>query len=123
MAAGHTAKQQMQDTPDPAVEKGVRDTFPASDPVSATATTGARAVPPEEMMDAPAAANDTGVALTRRYPDREQAKLMLETMVRNAPLDRNCAQIHEMGGEFELRIMAPQGDAARLGDLLARNGG
>jgi hypothetical protein len=122
MASSQNAHKHLDNTPDPAVEKAVRDTFPASDPVSNTATQGARAVPPEQMMDTPHAANDAGVTLTRRFPDRETAKLALETLVRNAPLDRSSAQLHEAGGEVELRIMAPPGDAARIGDMLAAMG-
>ncbi len=98
----------------------VAGTFPASDPPAGTLENGARAVPPQEMMGGGRAATGDAVTLRRRFPDAEAAKLALEGLVRDAPLDRRCAEMNPEGGEVELRIAAPPADAERLRTLLAR---
>ncbi len=100
-------------------DKAVADTFPASDPTAGTADTGNRAVPPQAMMgrgqrDVPGA-----VVLQRRFRDGEAAKLALEGLVRDGPIDRDCAELHPAGQEVELRISAPANDAERIRKLLA----
>jgi hypothetical protein len=86
--------------------------------VATTASQGARAVPVERMM-----AEDEGhqpaadaATLTQRFPDAESAKLALEAMVREGPVDRHCAELH--GAELVLRV--PRADAARLEALLRK---
>jgi hypothetical protein len=99
----------------------VAGTFPASDPPAGTADAGNRAVPPQEMMGRHAAPPPAdAVTLRRRFPTNEAAKLALEGLVRDAPIDRDCATMEEQAGEVELRIVSPPGDAARLRALLAR---
>ena len=101
-------------TPAANVDSGVTDTFPASDPVAATATQGARAVPPEELMrDAPPTPD--AVTLRRHFPDAEAAKLALEALVRAAPLDRACTEITD---GTELRLRVARADASRIDGLL-----
>jgi hypothetical protein len=98
----------------------VAGTFPASDPPAGTADNGARAVPPEQMLGGRAAPPADAVTLRRRFPSNEAAKLALEGLVRDAPLDRDCAELERQGEEVELRIFAPPSDAARIRALLAR---
>ena len=97
----------------------VAGTFPASDPPASMAEGGARAVPPERMMEGatPRPAADS-VELHRSFPDAEAAKLALEGLVRDGPLDRRCTTIRQEGGRAELRIQAPREDAERLRRLL-----
>ncbi|WP_372622460.1 hypothetical protein [Falsiroseomonas sp.] len=96
------------------------DSFPASDPPSNTAERGTRAVPMSELVGEHHAAVPGAVMLSRRFPDGEAAKLMLETLVRQVPVDRDAATLAEHGTEVELRIAAPPGDAARIRALLDR---
>jgi hypothetical protein len=104
-------------TPDRNVEKAVEDTFPASDAPSGTAIQGARAVPPEHMMDQGKPEAMDSVTLTRRFPDAESAKLALEALVRSVPLDRSCTELaHDPA--FELRLRVPRDDAGRVDGML-----
>jgi hypothetical protein len=101
-------------------DMAVAGTFPASDPPAGTGESGSRAVPPQEMMGGAHRVAGDAVTLRRRFPDAEAAKLALEGLVRDAPLDRRAAEMSPEGGEVELRIAAPPADEARLRDLLAR---
>jgi hypothetical protein len=107
-------------TPERNVEAAVEDSFPASDPSSATASQGARAAPVEAMMDptTPSPPTADQVTLTRRFHDAETAKLALESLVREGPLDRRCARIAPDGAGATLALQASRGDAARIGALL-----
>lgn len=114
-------------TPDNNLEAAVEGTFPASDPLSTIGSQGARAVPAEEMLrddPPPARPPDDLVPLTQRFRDAEAAKLALETLVRDGPLDRHCAAIRrEEGGAATLEVQASPADAERIGALLRRMGG
>jgi hypothetical protein len=114
MASDRKARlDQVQDT-------AVAGTFPASDPPSTTADTGTRAVPPNELMGKGAPVADA-VTLRRRFPSGEAAKLALEGLVRDGPVDRSTAQIEEGGADgFELKLAVPAEDAPRIRTLLAR---
>ena len=106
-------------TRDPNVEAAVEDTFPASDPVGNTAEHGTRAVPAEDMMPNDVSAQSAGLAsFTVPFPSQEGAKLALETLVREGPVDRRCAEITQEGGQAALRISAPEADIARLKSML-----
>lgn len=98
----------------------VAGTFPASDPPAGTPERGTHAVPPQDMMghDTPMPAD--AVTLRRRFPSAESAKLALEALVREGPVDRNAAELVPLDHETELRIAAPANDLQRLRDLLAR---
>jgi len=99
----------------------VAGTFPASDPPASMGTEGStRAVPPEELMDRPHTAAYDAVTLRRRFPSTEAAKLALEGLVREGPIDRNCATLKQIGKEVELLISADPDDCQRLRALLAR---
>ncbi len=104
-------------TSDDVVEAGVEQTFPASDPVSNTTSQGSRAVPPSDMMhpagSKPAATQDA-VTISQRFPDQESAKLALETLVREGPVDRRSAEILGEGSDVELKVLVPKADAQRL---------
>jgi hypothetical protein len=95
-------------------ERGVIDTFPASDPLSDTGTQGPRAVPAGE--DHPSKPVADAVSLSRRFQDQESAKLALEELVRSVPLDRSAT---ELSGS-ELRLSVPRADAQRIEDLLQK---
>ncbi len=112
-------------TPDRNVETGVVDSFPASDPAASTASQGARAVPPQDMMDSAhgSQAPSGSVAVTTRFRDREAAKLALESLVREGPLDRRHAEISATNDQVTLRFEAPAKDAARLEALMQLQGG
>jgi hypothetical protein len=58
------------------------------------------------------------VLLQRRFGDHESAKLALEALVRDGPLDPEAADLRHEGTEVELRILASPGDAERLRGLL-----
>lgn len=107
------------------VEAAVRDTFPASDPASSTGAQGSRAVPPQEMMERggskPNPAADA-TSFTMRFQDHEAAKLALEALVREGPLDRRCAEFEPAGGAA-LKVTAPRGEIERFKELLHRTPG
>ncbi|MBL6078304.1 hypothetical protein JMJ56_09830 [Belnapia sp. T18] len=112
-----------QDRPDKTrdanVEAAVEDTFPASDPVGHTAEHGSRAVPAEDMMPSRVSSQAAGLAsFTVPFPSQESAKLALETLVREGPVDRRCAEITHEGGQTTLRVSAPEADVARLKSML-----
>lgn len=99
------------------VERAVEDTFPASDAPSGTGTQGARAVPPEHMMDGGKPEAADSVTLARRFPDAESAKLALENLVRSVPLDREGTELADHPA-VELRLRVPRGDADRVNAML-----
>ena len=105
-------------SPDRKADEAVKETFPASDPVATTATRGARAVSPEDML-AEATPIEDGVTLTRCFDDMESAKLALESLVRDAPIDRRHAEL-STGGRVELRLHIPATDRTRIQALLDR---
>ncbi|WP_237217730.1 hypothetical protein [Falsiroseomonas oryziterrae] len=101
-------------------DAAVAGTFPASDPLAGTPESGTRAVPPQDMMGHDTPMPPDAVTLRRRFPSAESAKLALEALVREGPVDRNAAEIVAQGEETELRIAAPANDLQRLRDLLAK---
>lgn len=115
-----------ENTPDANVESGVEQTFPASDPVAATAGQGSRAVPPETMLHEKGSKPtpcDDGVTLSLRFPDSESAKLALEAAVREGPIDRRCAEIDLDDDRVTMRLEVPRVDRQRLDGLLRKHGG
>ena len=114
-----TTQERADRTPDHDVETAVEGTFPASDPLASTASQGARAVPPEELMGGGAKPQSGTATLTARFESAEAAKLALEAMVREGPVDRNCAAVEAA----TLRISVPQSDQGRLGEMLQRQPG
>ncbi len=110
---------------DAKVERDAELTYPASDPVGYAAQQGARAVPPQEMMDEaggrPAPADDA-VTLSLRFPDGEAAKLALEAAVREGPIGRRCATIDLGDNRVTMRLEVPRTDRERVDGLLRKHG-
>lgn len=119
-----TTQERADHTPDHHVEASVEGTFPASDPMSTTASSGARAVPPEEMMHASGSKphGDTA-SLTARFDSAEAAKLAVEALVRDGPVDRRSAEVEPAGDAATVRIAVPEADRQRLGEMLRRQPG
>ena len=113
-------------TSDRNVETAGQDSFPASDPSAGTAGQGARAVPPQRMMDGADDGRATpadSVTVDAHFRNHEAAKLALESLVREGPLDRRHAEILPGDDAVTLRFQSPPGDAERLGDLVRKQGG
>jgi hypothetical protein len=101
-------------------DQAVADTFPASDPPATMGGEGGtRAVPPAEMMDRRRTPSADAVTLRRRFPSTEAAKLALESLVRDGPVDRGNTELVRIGKEIELRLCTDPEDAHRLRGLLA----
>ena len=110
--------------PDRSSHAAVPDTFPASDPLATTAAVGSRAVDPAGLMDGQGEVEVRDPAtVVAHFHDQERAKLALEGLVRDVPLDRRCATISCDGGEAALRVTAPGVDAERVAEMLRRCGG
>lgn len=107
-------------TKDRNVEAGVRDSFPASDAPATTASQGVRAAPVTPADDRPLAAPADAARLTQAFPDAESAKLALETLVREAPLDRRCAEITSDSKGATLSLTLPREEGARVEALLSK---
>ena len=119
-----TTQERADRTPDRNVEASVEGTFPASDPMSTIASHGARAVPAEEMMHASDSKPQADTAtLTARFESHEAAKLALEALVRDGPVDRRCAEVEDAGGKATVRLSVPTADRQRLEDMLHRQSG
>jgi hypothetical protein len=103
----------------------VHDTFPASDPVGPTAATGSRAVPPERLMEGGQRPTPPGdaVTLSHRFRTAEAAKLAVEALVREGPIDRRCAEILPGDDAVTVKVEASGKDAARLDEMLRKQGG
>ena len=119
-----TTQERADRTPDKNVEAAVEGTFPASDPMGTIASQGARAVPPEELMHASDSKpmGDTAT-LTARFESQEAAKLAVEALVRDGPVDRRCAEVESAGDAATVRIAVPPADRQRLGEMLNRQSG
>jgi hypothetical protein len=105
------------------VDSAVRDSFPASDPPAPTASQGIRAASPGSMADeAPLAPPLDAARLSRAFPDAETAKLALESLVREAPIDRRCAEIlpHGQDRGAVLMLTLPREEQPRVEALLDR---
>jgi hypothetical protein len=98
-------------------DEAVAETFPASDPPASMAAGSARAVPTDGMMEQ-AHAVAGAVTLRRSFADSEAAKLALEGLVRDGPVDRQATEIRNEGSGSELVIQAPPEDVDRLRRLL-----
>jgi hypothetical protein len=119
-----TTQERADRTPDRNVEAAVEGTFPASDPLGTIASQGARAVPPEELMGSRDSEPQRDTAtLTARFESMEAAKLAVEAMVREGPVDRRCAEAETVDGAAAVRISVPQSDQGRLGEMLQRQPG
>jgi len=120
-----TTQERADRTPDDHVEAAVEGTFPASDPMGTIVSQGARAVPPEELMRASDSKPQHGdtATLASRFDGMESAKLAMEALVRDGPVDRRCAHVEASGGGATVRLSVPHSDEGRLGDMLRRQPG
>lgn len=119
-----TTQERADRTPDKNVEAAVEGTFPASDPAGTTASQGARAVPPEELMHASGSKpQGDGAPLTAKFDSMEAAKLAVEALVRDGPVDRRCAEVQPAGDTATVRLSVPQADRQRLEDMLKKQPG
>jgi hypothetical protein len=108
--------------PDRSAHAAVPDSFPASDPVATTAAVGSRAVDPAEMMR-PRVEIHGAATVAARFPHQEGAKLALERLVREIPLDRRGASIRCGDDGATLEVVAPGADTGRIAEMLRRCGG
>ncbi|MCW8088267.1 hypothetical protein [Sabulicella glaciei] len=109
---------------DRSAKTAVPDTFPASDPVAPTPAVGTRAVEMTEMMDAsdkPDVPNPK--SLTARFQDHVTAKLAVEKLVRDLPLDPRCATLSEASGATTLQLTISGSDTDRAMEMLRSGGG
>ncbi len=119
-----TTQERADRTPDNNVEAAVEGTFPASDPMSTSGSQGARAVPAEDLLHGRDSKPQGGTAaVTARFDGMESAKLAVEALVRDGPVDRRCAEVEPAGGAATVRLSVPQADQERLGDMLRRQPG
>jgi hypothetical protein len=69
----------------------VPDTFPASDPAASTPAVGVGADPVAEVLESPALPELADPAtVTARFADHVTAKLAIEKLVHDVPVDRRC---------------------------------
>jgi hypothetical protein len=110
-------------TPERKTEEAARDSFPASDAPATTPVGGARAVPADALMEGAAPTNRDTTKLSARFADHETAKLTLEEVVRDGPIDRRCVTIEHRDGGATLVVEVPRADAERIEAMLRRRGG
>lgn len=111
-------------TPGRKAEEASRDSFPASDPLAETPLGGARAVPASEMLaESPMPPTEDCATVTARFRDREAAKLAVEQIVREGPIDRRCTEIRPGDDTVTVEVRAPRAEAERIGALLRKAGG
>jgi hypothetical protein len=109
---------------DPAIDESVAETFPASDPTGHTTSSGARAVSADEMLKSGSAAPPAdSTTITARFRDAQSAKLAVEEVVRNGPVDRRATQIRAHDDAVIVQVTASRADSERLVKMLERQGG
>jgi len=108
--------------PDRSAHTAVPDSFPASDPVASTAAVGSRAMDPAELMQPQVEIRDAATVVAR-FPHQEGAKLALERLVREIPLDRRGASIRCGDDGATLEVAAPKADTERVAEMLRKCGG
>ncbi|MBD0320788.1 MAG: hypothetical protein ICV87_10670 [Gemmatimonadetes bacterium] len=118
-----TTQERADRTPDDHVEAAVEGTFPASDPIGTVASQGARAMPPEELMRESSNPQGDTATLTARFDGMETAKLAVEALVRDGPVDRSCAEVERAGDAATVRLHVPRADKQRLEEMLHRQPG
>ena len=110
--------------PDRSAHAAVPDSFPASDPVGTTAAVGSRAVDPAELMPLWGEVEVRGATtVVAHFPDQEGAKLAVERLVRDIPLDRRGASIRCGDDGATLEVAAPGADTERVAEMLRKCGG
>lgn len=115
-------------TPGSAADRSAKaampDSFPASDPVATTPAVGVRAMALAEMQPDESKLDIVDPATsTARFPDHVTAKLAIEKLVRDIPLDRRCTDLVEFAGGFVLSVTASRPDRERIQEILREGGG
>lgn len=109
---------------DRSARTAVPDSFPASDPVATTPAVGVRAMDVAEMMPATEKPElPHPIHVTARFADSVTAKLAVEQLVRDIPLDRACAELSEEGAKTLLEVTTTRTDLARVTGILRAGGG
>ncbi|MBX9751503.1 MAG: hypothetical protein K5Q68_18085 [Roseococcus sp.] len=109
---------------DRSAKTAVPDSFPASDPVATTPAVGVRAMDVTEMMPAtekPEVRHP--IHLTARFEDSVTAKLAVEKLVRDIPLERACTELSEEGDKTLLEVTTTRTDVERVTTILRSGGG
>ena len=110
--------------PDRSAHAAVPDSFPASDPMGTTAAVGSRAVDPAELMHPQGEMEIRDAAtVVARFQRQEDAKVALEQLVREVPLDRRGATITCGEHGATLEVAAPEADIERVAGMLRKCGG
>jgi hypothetical protein len=111
-------------TADRSAKTAVPDTFPASDPAATSPVVGSRM---EDMAAMLAASDELQVrdptTVTAHFPDAVTAKLAVEKLVRDIPLDRRCAALSEERGGTTLELTISKSDMDRVTEILRGGGG
>ena len=106
------------------IKVAVPDTFPASDPLAATPAVGVVAADIAGMMDS---SDELQVPdptqVTAQFPDHVTAKLVVERLVREAPLDRRSAVLSDEGDGTRLDITCSKPVVDRVMDIVRGGGG
>ncbi len=113
--------------PERKIDAGLRDSFPASDASADTGGLGSVLVPPQEMMNSraePEIPPNPSVRITVVFRSQEAAKLALDSLVREGPLDRRLAEMTPGADDsVTLSFTAPPKEGRRMRDLLEKQGG
>ena len=111
-------------TADRSAKTSVPDTFPASDPTATSPVVGARAEDMAAMLDTSDELHvPDPTTVTAHFPDHVTAKLAIEKLVRDVPLDRRCAALSEDSSGTTLELIISRSDVDRVTEMLCRGGG
>ena len=109
---------------DRSVKAAVPDTFPASDPVAATPAVGVRAEPVADLMESSAPPEVLDPAkVTAHFANHVTAKLAVEKLVRDVPVDRRCATLSDKGDRVMLEVTSSKSNVDRVTEILRGGGG
>ncbi len=114
-------------TPGSAADRSVRvavpDSFPASDRAAITPAVGVRAMDVAGMMEASRQDVPHARQSAADFQDHVTAKLALEQLVREIPLDRSRAMLSGEGDRTVLEVTASKADLDRVAKILRDGGG
>jgi hypothetical protein len=109
---------------DRSVKAAVPDTFPASDPAASTPAVGVRAEGVADLMDSSASPEVLDPAtVAARFADHVTAKLAIEKLVRDVPVDRRSTELSDEGERVMLEVTISKLDLDRVTEILRRAGG
>ena len=109
---------------DRSAKTSVPDTFPASDPAATSPVVGTRIEDMAAMMDASDEVHvPDSTTVTALFPDRVTAKLAIEKLVRDVPLDRRCAALSEESSGTTLELTISKSNMDRVTEILRGGGG